>query len=70
MKLPDLENAPQVSVTRVSKNGTWVSINNEELFLPFEDFPWFKDAPLRKLLRAAAPKPRPSLARDGERSTP
>lgn len=70
MKLPPLENTQQIAVTRVSKNGTWISLNDKEVFLSFEEFPWFKDAPLRKLLRATALQPRSSRARAGHRSRP
>lgn len=70
MKLTELENARQISVTHVSKNGTWVSLDHQEVFLPFEHFPWFKDAPLRKLLRAAADKPLVPLSQGGHRPRP
>ena len=50
MNIRALEDIHQVEVTRVSRNGFWVSLRNEEMFLPFEHFPWFRDAPLRKLV--------------------
>lgn len=67
MKLPTLENAQRVAVTCVSRNGIWVTLDDEEVFLPFEQFPWFKDAPLRRLLREAAHKTRAPLARTERR---
>jgi hypothetical protein len=33
-----------VEVTNISKHGFWVLIDDHELFLPFETFPWFKAA--------------------------
>ena len=33
-----------VEVTNVSIHGFWLLIGHRELFLPFEQFPWFKDA--------------------------
>ena len=68
MKLPALENAQRVAITCVSRNGIWVTLDDEEVFLPFEQFPWFKDAPLRKLLRATAHGTRASSTRAERRS--
>lgn len=39
-----------VEVTNVSKHGFWLLIGEKEVFLPFEQFPWFRDAPIGKLL--------------------
>ena len=36
-------------VTHVSKHGFWLLIGNEELLLPFEKFPWFKQAIIEQL---------------------
>jgi hypothetical protein len=38
-----------VEVTRVSSQGFWLSIENREMFIPFEHFPWFKDAPVSSI---------------------
>ncbi len=40
----------EVEITNVSKHGFWLLIRNQEVFLSFEQFPWFKDAPIGKLL--------------------
>jgi hypothetical protein len=32
-------------VTNISKHGFWLLLDGRELFLPFEEFPWFKRAP-------------------------
>lgn len=32
-----------IEVTNISKHGFWMLIDGRELFLPFEDFPWFKN---------------------------
>ena len=31
-------------MTQISKHGIWLLLREEEHFLSFEDFPWFKDA--------------------------
>jgi len=38
-----------VEVTNVSAHGFWLMLEAEELFVPFSEFPWFKDAPIAKL---------------------
>ena len=42
-------------VTNVSQHGLWLLLGHEELFLPFEQFPWFQDAPIRKVLHVEQP---------------
>ncbi len=37
-------------VTHISAHGIWLLVEQRELFLSYEDFPWFKDAPVRKIL--------------------
>lgn len=39
-----------VEVSNVSKHGFWLLIEDTERFVPFEDFPWFKNAPIGQLL--------------------
>ena len=38
-----------VEVTNVSRHGLWVLVGDEELFLPFQHFPWFLDASIEKI---------------------
>ncbi|MBL7092748.1 DUF2442 domain-containing protein [candidate division KSB1 bacterium] len=33
-----------MEVTNISIHGFWLYINGKEYFLPFADFPWFKNA--------------------------
>jgi hypothetical protein len=46
-----------VEVTNVSQHGFWLLLGSRELFLPFAQFPWFKDAPIGKLLNVECPQP-------------
>ncbi|MGH9338283.1 MAG: DUF2442 domain-containing protein [Acidobacteriota bacterium] len=46
-----------VEVTNVSKHGFWLLIGDGEVFLPFEQFPWFRDVPIGKLLNVELPQP-------------
>jgi Protein of unknown function (DUF2442) len=51
-------NISEVEVTNVSKHGFWLLIHEQEVLVPFEQFPWFKDAPIGKLLNVELPSPR------------
>jgi hypothetical protein len=46
-----------VEVTNVSGHGLWILVSGEELFLPFDKFPWFRDAPIRKVTNVERPQP-------------
>jgi hypothetical protein len=50
-------NTSEVEVTNISKHGLWLLLGDEELFLPFAEFPWFKDAPVGKVLNVEHPQP-------------
>ena len=47
----------EVEVTNISSHGIWLLTADKELFLPFEEFPWFKDAPIGKILNVEEPSP-------------
>ena len=47
----------QVEVTNVSPHGFWLFIAERELFVPFRDFPWFKDASIAAITRVELPSP-------------
>ncbi|NBT35529.1 MAG: DUF2442 domain-containing protein [Betaproteobacteria bacterium] len=38
-----------VEVTNVSRHGLWILFGDEELFLPFRHFPWFREASIEKI---------------------
>lgn len=46
-----------VEVTNISQHGFWVLLNDEELFLAFAEFPWFRDATISKILNVELPSP-------------
>lgn len=45
----------QAEVTQVSKHGLWLLLGDEELFLPFTNFPWFKAATIDQLCEVEHP---------------
>lgn len=46
-----------VEVVSIGKHGFWLNLAGRELFLPFAQFPWFGDAPVRKILNVRWPFP-------------
>ena len=47
----------EVEVTNISKHGFWLLTRDRELFLSYEDFPWFRDAPIGKIIDVEQPVP-------------
>ena len=46
-----------VKVTNISSHGIWLLTRERELFIPYEEFPWFKEAPVGKILNVEEPTP-------------
>ena len=38
-----------IEVSNVSRNGFWLLLGDEELFVPFAQFPWFRDATIEQI---------------------
>jgi len=47
----------EAEVTNISAHGFWLLLDGRELFLPFDEFPWFKRAPVEAILRLQRPQP-------------
>jgi hypothetical protein len=45
----------QVEVTNVSPHGFWLFVGEQELFVSFKEFPWFKDASIGEISRMELP---------------
>ena len=46
-----------VEVTNVSPHGFWLLVQEREHFVPFKDFPWFRDASIAELMKVELPSP-------------
>ena len=42
-------------VTHVSRHGFWLLLNNEELLVPFAEFPWIRKATIEQLSQVEWP---------------
>jgi len=51
------ESTSLVEVTNISQHGFWLLLENEELFLPFSEFPWFRNVSIGKILHVELPSP-------------
>ena len=47
----------QIEVTNISPHGFWLFIDETELFVPFTEFPWFKEASIAEITRVELPSP-------------
>ena len=43
-------NTLAVEVTNVSSHGVWLLAHNKELFMSYDDFPWFKNQTIQTIL--------------------
>lgn len=51
------KNISGVEVTNIFVHGIWLLSGDKELFLSYDQFPWFKDAPVGKILNIEEPSP-------------
>lgn len=47
----------ETEVTNISQHGLWLLVDERELFLPFDEFPWFRHAAVGAILRVERPHP-------------
>ncbi len=47
----------KAEVTNVSMHGLWILYKDKELFLAYDEFPWFRDAPLKSVFKIEVPYP-------------
>jgi hypothetical protein len=53
--LPLGSNTSPAEITHISSNGIWLLAHNEELFLSYDDFPWFLDKPVKAIMKVEEP---------------
>lgn len=46
-----------VEVTHISSHGVWLLTQTDELFMSYDDFPWFKNQPVNAILHVEEPSP-------------
>ncbi len=43
-------------VSHISQHGIWLSLGDRQLFLSYQDFPWFRNAPVSAVLNVQLPQ--------------
>jgi hypothetical protein len=51
------EGTSAAEVTNISVHGLWLMARGRELFLSYDDFPWFLDQPVKAILHVEEPTP-------------
>ena len=54
---PRSDDTSQVEVSGISPHGVWLFLGDREVFLPFDKFPWFREAPVAGVLHVERPRP-------------
>ncbi len=49
------DNTSVVEVTHISTHGIWLLTHNKELFMSYDDFPWFKDQTVTSIINVEEP---------------
>lgn len=47
----------EIEISVISNKGFWLLLNDEELFVPYTEFPWFKNATVDALSTVEWPHP-------------
>jgi len=50
-------NTSAVEITHISSHGLWLLAHNKELFMSYDDFPWFKDKTVKSIINVQEPSP-------------
>ncbi|HEX9638611.1 MAG TPA: DUF2442 domain-containing protein [Acidobacteriota bacterium] len=45
-----------VEITNISAHGLWLLLDGKEHFLPYNEFPWFKNAKVAEILNIERPQ--------------
>jgi len=46
-----------VEVTHISTHGVWLLAHGKEMFMSYEDFPWFKDQAVKAIIKVEEQSP-------------
>jgi hypothetical protein len=51
------DNTSAVEVSHISSHGIWILASGKESFLPYDDFPWFREATVGQVLNVIEQSP-------------
>jgi len=52
------KNTLAVEVTNISTHGVWLLAHDKELFMSYDDFPWFRDQAVKSIINVEEQSPR------------
>jgi len=56
MKLQKLgKNTSDFEILNISKKGIWLYVSEKEYFMPYEEYPWFKEAKVAEIYNLELP---------------
>ena len=51
------KNISAVEITNISNHGVWLLTHDKELFMSYDDFPWFKDQVVKAIINVEEQSP-------------
>jgi hypothetical protein len=51
------KNNSAIEVTNISAHGLWLLVRNRELFMSYDDFPWFREQSVKSILQVEEQSP-------------
>ncbi|MEO8076983.1 MAG: DUF2442 domain-containing protein [Acidobacteriota bacterium] len=57
MTTDDRDSTPSVAATNVGPEGVWLLLDGRELFLSFDEFPYFRGATVQQITEVQRPQP-------------
>lgn len=55
--LPHGDSTLAVEITNISAHGVWILVREKELFMSYDDFPWFKRQPVEAIVNVVEESP-------------
>ena len=55
--LPHGTTSSEVEITNISNHGVWLLSGDKELFMSYDEFPWFREVPVSKIINVEEPSP-------------
>jgi hypothetical protein len=47
----------EVEITNISTHGVWLLAHGKEFFMSYDDFPWFKEMPVKSIINIEEQSP-------------
>ncbi len=51
------KNTSEVEITHISSHGVWLLAHGNEMFMSYDDFPWFKDQAVKSIINVEEQSP-------------